>query len=498
MKDRFFNKTNTLFFVAVATVWKAYLSATLQLHPDEAYYWLWSRRLDFGYYDHSPLVAYFIRATTLFSQNEFCVRLSGTLGLLLVSYLMWKLAIELFKSEKAAAASVIVFNCLPLVLSGSIIITPDIPAFVFWALCTYFAWRIVSTQKPVYWYLLGASFGLALLSKYTAVLFGPSFMLFLIFTDQRKWLKTPHPYAASAVALAFFLPVIYWNATNEWISFKFQLGHGLAGAKYSFSRLIEYAGGQMMVAGPVIWLAGIYASAALIIKPLRQSSGFNLRAIKNITKENLFLLSITLPIIIFFAYSSLKKSAGPNWPAFAYFTFSMIVGAYFSEGGKIRRGILALGILTSFLISFTAGLHARFSVIPLYKISQDLGRADATQFFHGYRELGEEILRHPEIKFALTASHQLSAEIAYYTKQKVHAHIDTKLTRTSQFNFWKFPEALKGSQGLYIHLDGDGIGPYAEYFISTGHEILRLNIKRKGYPLWNFRMIKGLGYRGEA
>jgi len=478
MTAKIFNKTNAYVFVLLTAAWRAYLSATLQLHPDEAYYWLWSRHLDLGYYDHSPMVAYFIRLTTLFSQSELAVRFSGVIGLFFLSYICWKLALELFKSEAAASASVIIFNSLPLTLSGSIIITPDLPAFFFWSLSAYFAWQIVRTQKAFFWYLLGASFGLGLLSKYTAVFFAPSFFLFIALTDERKWLKTIHPYLAFLFGCAFFLPVIYWNSAHQWISFKFQMGHGLGGQKYSPGKLVEYAGGQMLVAGPFLWLAGMYAGFVYLFKK---------------DKPRLFLSLITLPIIMFFAYSSLKKTAGPNWPAFAYFTFSIIIGAYFTEGGRFRKAVLWLAIASSFLLSVIAMAHARFTIIPLHKISKDMAEADATQFFYGYRELGQEILRHPEVKLAITASHQLSAEIAYYTGEKVFAYVDTKLTRTSQFNFWELPKDLKDKDGLYIYLEGDGVGQYKDYFVSTG-EIMHLNVFRKGYLLRSYRMVHGHGY----
>jgi 4-amino-4-deoxy-L-arabinose transferase-like glycosyltransferase len=34
------------------------------LTADEAYYWMWSKHLAFGYYDHPPMVALVIRAGT--------------------------------------------------------------------------------------------------------------------------------------------------------------------------------------------------------------------------------------------------------------------------------------------------------------------------------------------------------------------------------------------------------------------------------------------------
>jgi len=480
MTTKLFNKTTAFIFVAVTTLWRAYLSATLQLHPDEAYYWLWSRRLAVGYFDHSPLIAYFIRATTLFSQSELAVRFSGLIGLLVISWLAWKLAMQLFENETAAAAGVILFNSLPLTLSGSIIMTPDLPAFFFWAISVYLAWQIVRTQKAYYWYLLGAAFGLSLLSKYTTVFLAPSIFLFIALSDERKWLKTAHPYIAIVFGFAFFLPVVFWNAAHQWVSFKFQFGHGLAAQADKPGKILEYIGGQMLVAGPILWLAGMYGCFAWLFK-------------KN--KEKLFLSLISLPIILFFAYSSLKKTAGPNWPAFAYFSFSILAGMYLTDGGKFKKAVLLISFLMGFLLSVTAMLHARFSIIPLHKISKNMAEADATQFFYGYRELGEEILKHPEVKFALTSSHQLSAAIAYYTHEKVYAYIDTKLTRCSQFNIWGFPDGLRDKDGVYVYLEGEGVGPYRDYLGSVGGT-LPLDVTRDGYPLRKYRIIMGHGYKG--
>ena len=73
---KIFNLKNTIIFVFFSVLWKLFISS-LPLHSDEAYYWLWSKKLGLSYYDHSPMVAYFIKLTTLFSDSEFCVRFSS-------------------------------------------------------------------------------------------------------------------------------------------------------------------------------------------------------------------------------------------------------------------------------------------------------------------------------------------------------------------------------------------------------------------------------------
>src|SRR5437773_5704195 len=56
--------TAALLIVAAAVLRLAYLAfdCPLDLAPDEAHYWDWSRHLDWSYYSKGPLVAYLIRA----------------------------------------------------------------------------------------------------------------------------------------------------------------------------------------------------------------------------------------------------------------------------------------------------------------------------------------------------------------------------------------------------------------------------------------------------
>lgn len=480
--EKYLTKRNTVIAIGLITLVKVYLSATLQLHPDEAYYWLWSRRLDIGYYDHSPMVGYFIWLTTLFSQAEFWVRLSGIITSLLISVLAWLLTMQLFGEVVIAAASVLLINLYPMNLTGSIIITPDIPAMLFWAAGVYALWQIPRTGKAAWWYILGIAFGLSLLSKYTAVLLAPCVFLFLLLTDERKWFKTVHPYLAFILGMSFFLPVVLWNRAHDWISFRFQMGHGLGGQSYSIGRVIEYFGGQLLVAGPFALIAGlIAASAALFTKD----------------KKKLFLMCTSLPVILFFAFSSLKKLAGPNWPAFAYVTFGIVTAKYLFEGRAWRRWLWGLVIGFNLLLTAVVILHTSFNIIPLARYSKDMAIADATNWFYGYRELGREIKeKFPDTKIIMTQSHQLSAQIIYYTGDTIFTTTDKKITRISQFDFWPAPAGINGAKGLYIYVASDDPGPYGEYFSECGQPHV-LTILRSGFPIRSYKMIPCSGYRGQ-
>ncbi len=89
--------------VAVLILLRFVLAATANLAEDEAYYWLWSTHLASGYYDHPPMIAYWIRAgTAIFGQTEFGVRFIGLLSAIAGSYLLYKTSLSLFRDRTAA------------------------------------------------------------------------------------------------------------------------------------------------------------------------------------------------------------------------------------------------------------------------------------------------------------------------------------------------------------------------------------------------------------
>ena len=154
---KIFNLKNTIIFVLVSVLWKLFISS-IPLHSDEAYYWLWSKSLELSYYDHAPMVAYFIKLTTLFCNNEIAVRFSSIIVTVILSILLWKLVIKIFNNEAMASASIVILHSMPILFTASIIITPDTPVFLFLSLATYYVWKLIDTKNVNYWYLIGLFF----------------------------------------------------------------------------------------------------------------------------------------------------------------------------------------------------------------------------------------------------------------------------------------------------------------------------------------------------
>lgn len=464
----------TVFLVAALALWRLYLSAGLQLHPDEAYYWLWSRYLDVGYFDHPPMVAYFIWISTFFSDSELWVRFSGTGVSLLMSGLMWRLAMQLFQSVPVAAGSVMLFNCYPLTQLGMLVITPDTPLLLFCALSIYLFWQALHSQHTWLWYALGVAYGMALLSKYTAILLIPCFLLYLPLTQDRRWLRTVYPYLAALVALACFLPVVVWNSRNAWVSFLFQLKSSVGGEGLALSKVAEYAAGQMLVTGPLVWLLGLHAA---IVGVWRKD------------KAILLLVCTSAPVILFFGVTSFIKVAYPNWPALAYFPLCILLSQYCLGGdSKKRRALWYAAVASTLALSLIATVHARFSVIPLERYSPQWAAADATNAFYGWRELGAELKSKSPHGFAMTPSHQLSAEIIYYTGASLWAQ-PVKTARPSQFNLISLPYDLWDQGWLHVWTDADGadFGPSSPAPSHRNH----LDVYREGRVVRSYQMDWG-------
>ena len=111
---------------------------------DEAYYWMWSKNLAGGYYDHPPMVAYVIRAGTMIAgDTELGVRLVSILLALPMSYAIYRSAAILFGGARVAATSAILLNVTMMASVGTLIVTPDAPLLVASSFVLFFLAKVL-------------------------------------------------------------------------------------------------------------------------------------------------------------------------------------------------------------------------------------------------------------------------------------------------------------------------------------------------------------------
>ena len=180
----------------------------IPLTPQEAYYWNYSRHLALSYFDHPPLQAWLIFLTSQFGVSEFTVRLACPILAFLSGILCFKIGKNLFNA-KIGFYFFLILNLILIFNIGTVIFTPDAALLFFWILSFYFFGKIIFENKAKFWYALGISLGLAMLSKYTAIFIPISVLTFLLLSkSHRFWLKRKEPYLAILVSLIVFSPVL--------------------------------------------------------------------------------------------------------------------------------------------------------------------------------------------------------------------------------------------------------------------------------------------------
>lgn len=324
----------------------------VNLLPEETYYWNYSQHLDIGYLDHPPMVAWLIRlGTAIFGNNEFGVRISAYICWLIAAGFSYFLARNLYNTATAIACALLV-AVLPFYFSNGFLMMPDAPLMAAWAATLFFLERALLGVKRFAWFGAGLSLGIGLLSKYTILLLGPAALVFVLaHPESRRWLGRKEPYLAAAVAALLFSPVVYWNATHQWMSFAFQ-GSRRVGGAFQFT------------------LPSLIVSAAILLTPTGFFAAFaslkaNVSAVQSRTGTGkaLFILFFTLvPLSVFVVFSLFHDNkpnwTGPLWLATLPSIASVLVGAVGKEqwlGERLRRAwIPTLGITT---VVYAALLH---------------------------------------------------------------------------------------------------------------------------------------------
>src|ERR1700726_1749492 len=255
---------NTAVTVLALVALRLVAAAWTPLTFDEAYYWMWSKHLAGGYYDHPPGVALVIRLGTMIAgDTELGVRLVSILLALPMSYAVYRAAAILFGGQRVAATATILLNVTLMAAVGTLIVTPDAPLLVASSFVLFCLAKVLETGRGAWWLAVGAAIGAALLSKYTAMFFGPAILIWLASVPTlRRWLIQPWLYLGGLISLLIFSPVILWNADHHWVSFIKQLGRSRI-EDFRPAFIGELIPTQVAFATPLVFILGAMGLYAL-------------------------------------------------------------------------------------------------------------------------------------------------------------------------------------------------------------------------------------------
>lgn len=459
------------------------LFATLiPLFGDEAYYWEWSRRLAAGYFDHPPAIAVLVRGgTSLFGAVALGVRFLPVLSGLVAALATAGIAARL--GEDGALRAAVIMTCMPLAAAGLVLATPDAPLLAMTSLGVYTVVRAV--QSPLrsrpslgWWCASGIALGLAFSSKYTSILMPVSVTLAILSRRTlRARLREPGPYLACVIATLIFLPVLRWNAGHQWVSFGFQIHHGLATAARRdvfapLKRMGDMIGGQAGLVSPILFVLFIVVTV---------------RALRRSASDAVFVLGVISAFtFIFFSYSATRQRVEANWPAPAYIAAIPLL-ACFAQSPNWRRWLHA-GVWLAAVTSAVIYLHAAFEILPIPPRKDPVARSA------GWRELAGAAAvaaRRADSTTGRTTwiaadRYQEAGELAFHLPNHPTTFSLNLAGRVNQYDLWPdFADRARLGDNLVVVLDEDGeihpiVSRLAPFFRSFARDTLVERRNRHG------------------
>lgn len=305
----------------------------LELYPDEAQYWLWSRALDFGYYSKPPMVAWAIWATThLGGDAAVFVRLSAPLFQAGATLCAFALGRRLYGGPAGLAAAAL-YALMPAVQLSAFVVATDAPLLFFTGLALVAYAALQSAAGPRRFGLaagFGAALGLAFLSKYAAlyVLIGLALHLALSREARRAW----SPAAALAALVVFagvVAPNLVWNASHGFATLHHTAANAAWGQRAPFNPagLASFLLTQLGVFGPIPF--GVLVTG-LVLAARRRA----------LSREDLMLLCFVAPALLIVSVQALLSRANANWAAVSYLPATVLVAGWLMRW-RARRWLTA-------------------------------------------------------------------------------------------------------------------------------------------------------------
>jgi 4-amino-4-deoxy-L-arabinose transferase-like glycosyltransferase len=364
--------------IVALTALRLTYASLLDLRTDEAYYWTWSKENVLSFLDHPPMIAWFIRfGTAIFGDTNLGVRFAGILAMLVTQLLLADIVRRVTHDLRAVVIVLLLpeaalyYGLLMAKVSPDVALIPFATAMV-WALI-----RLWESGDARWWLAAGVFGGLALLSKFTAVMLIPAVLAFMLVPDWRsRWLRSPYPWLAALIVVALFLPVLIWNAGHDWASFRFQFVRATATHGWSLRTVGDFIGLQFGLVGfislPVVLLA-------LAITAWRGYRRFDAVAI-------LLSTCVIVPFGYFF-WRSLTLRVGDTWPMFIW---PIGFAAAAINITMLRREGRPAGMITSAVAWSTAAIASGIAFVVLvffyYMVTpwNFIGRADPIGGEAGY------------------------------------------------------------------------------------------------------------------
>ena len=409
-------KPQKLFYILLA-IWM--LADLLQaiftpVFSDEAYYSLYGRFLDWGYYDHPPMVALLTAFSGALFKGNLSIRFATVLFHGGTLWLIWNMLVHKPLTNKDVWTFFAVATSLVLFTVYGFITTPDAPLLFFTALFFNLYRRYLNAPGWPVALVLGLTMAAMFYSKYMSVL-----VVGFVLLSNLKLLKDYKLWVAVVLAAVLFVPHILWQVRNDFPSLQYHLIDRNEGFHLQF--LLEYIPNQLLVFNPVCLCLAFY-----FCWQKRKTEDLFERA----------CIFTFVGFILFFWVMTLKDHSEPHWTVAA--SVPMIV-LLWQELRKeqwrmwLTRGVVPMVVILTVL---------RFAAPPLMNKNFLNVLGDRKKFAAIHEYCG-----HTPVVFV--GSFQDPSLYKFYTGEKT-ALIGPYYIRRTQFDIWQSDKAFQGKPAYVV------------------------------------------------
>ena len=426
-----------VFLLLAVTAYRLWFSTRMELVPDEAYYWLWSKHLAASYRDKGPLVAWAIAlGTALFGDTVFGIRIFAVLFSSATGWLLFLLARRLF-DDRVALWSLLVATVMPMFAVGSLLMTIDPLSVFFWALTALLFWGALQSGKTITWFWMGLAIGAGFLAKFTNGVHIICIGLFLLWSkEHRAWLFSRKMFVWGAAFLLSITPLLWWNMQSGWIHLAAL--HSRSGVQSSFgihpAEFFRFVGEEFGVMSPLFAAGMVVAAFSLLWK-------------RHADLRTRFLLCQCLPLVSVFLFFSLNKAGKGNWIAPALIT-GIILTVVFWREVIAHRPAWRWGVGVAFAIALlmTGAMHdTAFLHLPAER--------DPLRRSQGWADFGAHVQRarlEHKADLLLANHYSLASMMAFYLPDRPVTYLPPEKYGKSQFTLWPGYEVRPNTRALYV------------------------------------------------
>ena len=404
----------SLLFYSLWIVLSVTQAVFTELFHDEAYYWMYSKNLAWGYFDHPPMIALIIKMGWLFFQNELGVRLfiillnTGTI--FVIERIIQPRNLKLYY---ALIASIVLIHY------GGVLAVPDIPLLFFTTTFFYLYKRYTEKPSWVYMLLIGINAGLLLLSKYHGILV-IGFTLLSNISLLKKW----STWMAMLVTFIVFLPHMIWQHNHNYPTINYHLFHREVSA-FDYTYILEFIFTQPLVYGPIVGFILLYFG--FIQKPtnvFEQALKFNIIGV----------------FLLFFIFT-FKGKVEAHWTDITFLGL-VYFGYHGIENSERLKKFIYITLPVSLFLIIGVRLFLMVDYLP--------EKLHVKTEFHGWDKWAEEIKAvSNDYPVVFANSYQNAAKYEFYSGITSTSLNDQK-GRKNQYNIWKTENKLQGSRVLYL------------------------------------------------